>query len=189
MTYFGKNSDFTVQMLVNLSSLKMPELLVKIMEEGVKWVDSEGKLGRIYFDYGNTFYERGFEWWSKAEEYYLKALEIYRKLADKDPAYKPDYAGTLNNLGNLYSDKGEFDKAEECLKEALEIYRKLAEKDNTYMYDYAITMIRAGYLYYLKRELNKAKEYLKEALKLSENYGFTNLTEIIKYLLEGLESE
>ncbi len=186
---FGKDSDFTVQMLLNLSSLKMPELLVRILEEGVKWVESEEKLGRIYLSYGNTFYERGADWWSEAEKCYLEAKRIYGELAKKNPGYLPDYAGTLNNLGALYSDKGEFDKAEKCYEEAKRIYGELAKKNPGYLPDYIKTLIGTGLMHLQRGDARKAKDCLTQVLTLCEKHGLDYLAGSIKEIIETLDKK
>src|SRR3546814_7220468 len=63
---------------------------------------------------------RGQERYDEAEEFYRMALAIRRKAFGDEHQLT---ASSLNNLGNLYRDKGEPARAEPLYREAIAIYR------------------------------------------------------------------
>jgi tetratricopeptide (TPR) repeat protein len=84
-------------------------------------------------------------------------------------------ATTLNNLGNLQTDKNEYEKAEESYEEALRLYRELAATNpKTYGPDVAMTLNNLGTLSRDKNEYEKAEESYEEALELYRELASTN---------------
>ncbi len=66
----------------------------------------------------------------EAENVTKEALAVQLDLTAQNPtAYRPDVAGTLGNLGVIYSDIHRFSDAESALKEALAIRRDLAAQN------------------------------------------------------------
>jgi len=92
-------------------------------------------------------------------------IEFYEKVLDriKNKRKKIDI---LNNLGNLYLNKGEFDKAEKYYLEALNIRKKLAKKIPSYLPDYAGALNNLGNLYLNKGEFDKAEKCYEEAKRI-----------------------
>src|SRR3954454_5547168 len=87
--------------------------------------------------------------YTEAEQGWTKCLQLYRELAARDPgAYRPDVAGTLNNLGILYRATGRLAEAEKPYSEASTIRRDLAARDpGAYRPDVAGTLNNLGVLY------------------------------------------
>jgi tetratricopeptide (TPR) repeat protein len=68
-----------------------------------------------------------------ADKAYSEALTIRRDLAAHNPgAYRPDVAGTLNNLGVLYLKTVRLADADKAYSEALTIYRDLLPDNPAY---------------------------------------------------------
>ena len=80
----------------------------------------------------------------------------------------PTRAKTLNNLGNLQSDKNEFEDALKSYKEALEIRRKLAQANpQSYLPDVAMTLINLSFFYQkCQPDKDVSVQYAMEALKI-----------------------
>jgi tetratricopeptide (TPR) repeat protein len=78
---------------------------------------------------------------------YLEAKSIREKVLGKE---HPDYAASLNNLANLYRDKGDYDKAEPLYLEAKSIREKVLGKEHP---DYATSMDNLAILYNSDYEL------------------------------------
>jgi len=164
------DTDAAANFLVGLTSLKDAELLKELVGIATEF-DDEKSRGKIYQKFGNAFHLRGVDWWDEAEKYYEEAKRIYRKLKEQDPAYLPNYAMTLNNLGVLYRNRGEFDKAEKCYEEAKRIYEKLPEDTlSAYRSAYAETLQNLGKLY-LNTNPARAKECLGRALEIYEEFA------------------
>ena len=65
---------------------------------------------------------------AKAEPLYKEALGIRRELARTNPAYLPDVARTLNNLGALYSKTQRLMEGADAYTKALQTFRELAKQ-------------------------------------------------------------
>ena len=61
-----------------------------------------------------------------------EALTLYRELATDNPAYRPDLASALNNLGICYRELGRRTDALAPTEEALTVYRELAADNPAY---------------------------------------------------------
>src|SRR5271165_2165285 len=85
----------------------------------------------------------------KAESVLQELLRQRRSLAAQNPAaYRPDLAGTLNNLGVLYDETRRFADAEAAYREAAGIRRELAAQNPAaYRPDLARTLNNLGILY------------------------------------------
>jgi len=156
----NRNETIAANFLIGLTSLKDVESLKKLVYLSSKF--DKKVRGKIYLRFGVAFYYRVD--WENAEKCYLKAKKIYEELARDDP----DYAGTLNNLGNLYSDRGEFEKAEKCLIDSLKIYEELAREDPSTYRPYAGTLNNLGNLYSDRGEFEKAEKCYLKAKKIYE---------------------
>ena len=79
-------------------------------------------------------------------------------LAAQNPtAYRPDLAGTLNNLGNVYDDTHRFAEAEAAFKEAAGIRRELAAQNPAaYRPDLATTLNNLASLHATKLRRRRA---------------------------------
>ena len=75
-------------------------------------------------------------------------------------------AKSLNNLGNVYSDSGEWRKAQECFQKAITMFRKVG--DRGYM---GMVLNNLGNLLKERGELDLAETHFREALKLERGIG------------------
>ena len=96
---------------------------------------------------------------SEAEKVFNDLLPNLRDLAAKEPAvYRVDYAGALNNLGNVYAQEHQFDKAESAHKESVNIWRDLArDKPATYRSNLALALTGQGSFYYVAQQYGEAE--------------------------------
>jgi CHAT domain-containing protein len=108
--------------------------------------------------------------YKKVELYYQQAIEIKRKTLGVE---HPDYGGSLNNLGVLYSDMGEYQKAELYYQQALEIGKKALGEDHPD---------------YISREIRYAK-LLSKSQRAQEAYQFftKNYPKIYQEIVTNLE--
>ena len=116
-----------------------------------------------HFDYARML--QSLNDFGKARSHYEEALQVLRELVEKDSeTYKPDLAGTLNNLGNLLSDTNELKQARAYYEEARLIYQELAEMNpEAYRPYLANPLNNLGNLLYHTNELKQAKAYYEEA--------------------------
>ena len=97
-----------------------------------------------------------------AETYYKQALEIRKKVLGEE---HQDYAGSLNNLGILYSDMGDYKAAEPYYKQALEIQKKAFGEQHP---SYAGSLNSLGVLYKKMGDYKAAEPYYKKALTIKK---------------------
>jgi tetratricopeptide (TPR) repeat protein len=103
----------------------------------------------------------------RAQKLYEKALSVAKN--------EYDVAGTLNNLGTLYSDTNAHAQAREVYERALEIYEKLA-RDNpkAYLPYVATTLNNLGTLYSDTNAHAQAREVYERALEIYEKLARDN---------------
>ena len=116
-----------------------------------------------HFDYARML--QSLNDFGKARSHYEEALQALRELVEKDSeAYKPDLAGTLNNLGNSLYHTNDLKQARAYYEEARLIYQELAEKNpEAYKPYLATTLNNLGNLLYHTNELKQAIAYYEEA--------------------------
>ena len=121
-------------------------------------------------------YMRELDDYINAEKHYLSALEIYERLAKEDPAKYSGYLARMyNNLGNLYSNLGQYDKAEKHYSGALEICERLAKGNPAkYSGELAATYNNMGNLYSNLGQYDKAEKYYSGALEIYERLAKEN---------------
>ncbi len=95
---------------------------------------------------------------SKAE----KSASIIEKEIGTETA---EYAGALNEIGDISRSKRDYTKAEPLLKRSLEIYERVSGAES---YDAGIALNNLGFLYYEKNEYTKAEPYYLRSLKIEE---------------------
>ena len=76
-----------------------------------------------------------------------EAVRLYRELAAANPAFLPDLASALNNLGNHYSDMGRREDALAAAEEAVRLYRELAAANPAFLPDLAMALNNLGIRY------------------------------------------
>ncbi|MEM5871666.1 MAG: tetratricopeptide repeat protein, partial [Candidatus Aenigmatarchaeota archaeon] len=106
-------------------------------------------------------------------KYASLAINIARKLypTSEYPEGHPFLATSINNLGFLYLEKGEYSKAEGLLEEGLQMLRNIYSKER---YpeghpDLATSINNLGLLYQEKGEYSKAEGLLEEGLQMLRN--------------------
>lgn len=115
----------------------------------------------------DSLYERGIE--LSFEGQYQDALLLFDEVSDIRDALlgkdHPDYARSLNKIGNCYADLGDNDKALEFYTQALNIIEKALGKESQ---DYAGILNNIGNSFSDLGDYNKALEYLNESLAIRE---------------------
>ena len=110
----------------------------------------------------------------KAKEYYEWALKIQKEQLG---ANHVDVATSYNNLGKVYSDKGDLEKAKEYYEWALEIQKEQLGANHV---DVAKFYNNLGTVYSDKGDLEKAKEYHEWALKIQKEQLGANHVDVAK---------
>jgi CHAT domain-containing protein len=108
---------------------------------------------------GNPFY---------SQENVDSCLFYWEKSAKLFSEYHPDhadYATSLNNLGVLYSDLGDYAKAEEYHLQSLAIRKKVLGEEHA---DYANSLYNLGNLYRDLGDYAKAEEYYLKSLAIKK---------------------
>jgi tetratricopeptide (TPR) repeat protein len=108
------------------------------------------RLGALHYDLDDD---------ARAEEYYLRSLALKVELEDPE-----GQAEIHNNLGSIYSTRGEFLKAAAELEKGLELRRQLESPEWLYIALYS----NLGILYARQARWAEASEYSNKALRISE---------------------
>ncbi len=108
-----------------------------------------------------------------SENFLKRALKVHRQFAIYNPdRLLPIIALTLNNLGYVYSNQGNYDAAEKAYREALKIHRDLASKNpNAFFPLMAFTLKRMGAYYEEIGEAEKAETAFLRAQEIEQKYG------------------
>lgn len=77
-----------------------------------------------------------------------------------------EHAGTLNNLGVVYVDMGDYTTAIKYLEESLFVSKKQGDKISE-----ASTLSNLGYFYEKVGDLVRAVEFYEKALLISKEFG------------------
>jgi CHAT domain-containing protein len=92
----------------------------------------------------------------------LRALEIRRKSVGEN---HPDYAMSLNNIGQCYQSMGKYKIAENYLTEALDKRKKILGIDHRY---YSLSLTNLSLLMYEEKQYEQAERNLKLSLDIIE---------------------
>ena len=106
--------------------------------------------GNPHYTWGNT---------DSTIFYWRKSVELF----EKNHPESSDYASSLNNLGVLYKNMGDYKAAEPYYKKALEIRKKVLGEEHP---DYAMSIDNLGILYYEMADYEAAEPYFKQALEV-----------------------
>ena len=101
-------------------------------------------------------------------------INALRQLAATNPAFLPDLARALNNLGNRYSELGRRHEAVAPTEEAVTLYRQLAATNPAFLPDLASALNNLGIRY---SELGRRQEAVaptEEAVTLYRQLAATN---------------
>ncbi len=96
----------------------------------------------------------------KALEYYFKILEIRKETL---PPNHPDIARSYNNIGSIYSNKGDNDKALEYYSKSLEISKETLPPNHP---DITMSYNNIGSIYNKMGDIDKALEYFYNSLEI-----------------------
>ena len=106
--------------------------------------------GNPHYTWGNT---------DSTIFYWRKSVELF----EKNHPESSDYASSLNNLGVLYKNMGDYKAAEPYYKKALEIRKKVLGEEHP---DYASSLFNLGLLYYDMGDYKTAEPYYKQSLEI-----------------------
>lgn len=141
-----------------------PDSALKQIRELLKFREQRGDsilLADAWILMGNCY--RGKEDFVEAERYYKKALPFTKK----DEIISSDY---LQNMGELFFVRGDFDKALENWSKVLSHYRK-------YQYKFALAelLLRIATVFEEQGYFELSSDYLNNALKISEKADYKYL--------------
>ena len=103
-----------------------------------------------------------------------EAVTLYREQAAANPAYLPDLARTLGNLGNRYGEVGRRDEAVPATEEAVTLYREQAAANPAYLPDLARTLGNLGNRYGEVGRRDEAVPATEEAVTLYREQAAAN---------------
>lgn len=128
--------------------------------------DNSNIVGSLYTCIGAVYQRKGnFE---QAMEMYQKSLDMARGAGDET-----DLATSLNDIGMIYLDTGEYQKALNYLKESLAIRERLFA--DIYHEDLAVSLYNVGLAYFMTDSFQEAMRYYQKALDVQESlYGHNN---------------
>jgi len=109
---------------------------------------------------GLRYYSKGE--YSQAERCFLEAAKLNEALYGKD---HPEYAVSLNNLGEVYRSMGDYARAERHYLEAIALQERTLGKDNS---NYALLLNNLGLAYFGAGDYARAEMYSLEALDIKE---------------------
>jgi tetratricopeptide (TPR) repeat protein len=98
-----------------------------------------------------------------AEKFLLEAFNLRANLYGTEKAFL--LANTMNRLGILYAQMGEYRKAEIMFEDACRILKELYEQNREFEPDYAMALANLGTFYYETFRPEDALKYLGEAVK------------------------
>src|SRR5450759_3509459 len=93
-----------------------------------------------------------------------EAVELYRQLADDNPAFQPNLAAALTNLGVGYGEVGRRAEAVAPAEEAVELYRQLAADNPAFQPNLAAALTNLGNRYGEVGRRAEAVALMQEAL-------------------------
>jgi len=111
---------------------------------------------------GNLFYSKDLD---SAEFYYKNALHIYETNAKFYNKETDDIILAYNNLGNLYTEKKEYEKAKKYLKEALVLNDKSIKPELLK----AISLLSLAEAHANLQEYSEAEKCINKSIKISQN--------------------
>ena len=123
-----------------------------------------------------------YETWGNKDStifYWKKTIELFVKYHPKHP----EFAETIDKLGVLYKEMGDYKATESYFKQALEIRKKAFGEEHP---DYAKSLFRLGNLYFITSDFKSSESYYKKALDirkkaLGENHQ--DVAEVISRLV------
>ncbi len=146
---------------INERVAKVEEIYIKA-DQLAKECDYEAeKYDKLLDDYGNFLCK--YAKYDTAEDIYIRLIHIREELSGTE---HPNTAASYNNIGTVYSDKGDYDKALEYHHKALAIRENVLGLEHP---DTATSYNNIGIVYSDKGDYDKALEYHHKALAIEEN--------------------
>jgi signal transduction histidine kinase/ActR/RegA family two-component response regulator len=108
----------------------------------------------------------------------LYFLEAALSIIESNPRHGFDHSGVINNLGNVFREKGDFDKAFEYYDQALRLSSHLGDKNLI-----AVIYKNMGITHTLNGEYSKAIDFLEKSKEMAEQI---KLVAVHKECLERL---
>ena len=130
-----------------------------IYKEKLKKTDSPDGI----YDTINIFFQEYFSLYDFSLSLSEILLEIRGRVLGQN---HPDIATSYNNIGVIYSDKGDYDKALEYHLKAMEIRESVLGANHP---DTAMSYNNIGNVYFYKGDYDKALEYYLKAVKIKES--------------------
>lgn len=120
--------------------------------------------GKEHPDYATTLVNlanllRMMKQWKESEALFYQALALYKITIGENHFI---YAGTMNNLGLLYYEKGNLERAKECLEHSLHILEGKSE----YVIPYATTLHNLVDIYKQEGNVSLAEDTLKKEIAI-----------------------
>ena len=142
-----------------------PDAALRVIQEALisrEQLKDSVRLADTWILMGNCYRDK--ENFQEAERYYQKAFSVTRQ----DPALQANY---LQNMGEIYFSRGDFQLALENWSRVLTYHRK-----NQYKYALAELLFRMGAVFEEQGYFDLANEYLANALKICQKAGYQYLT-------------
>ena len=114
----------------------------------------------------------------EALKHYREALEIDEKLGDLSKK-----ADSLNNIGGIHFEQGNYSEALTYFKESLEIHEHLKESPNIALCHWWI-----GTIYGKLNDTSKALQNFESALQIYEQLGLENESQQVREAISKLKS-
>jgi tetratricopeptide (TPR) repeat protein len=151
---------------------KSLEFLIRAMDQEIKMGDKEGvsrnqtNIAVIYAQQAGSLQGQGRDaerdsLYKKALEYNTKSINICREMGNERSV-----AINLGNIGNIYTDLGNYPLALESMKKALEISRKIGDKEGI-----ASNTGSIGNIYTLQKNYEQARIAFDSCLSISKEIG------------------
>jgi signal transduction histidine kinase/ActR/RegA family two-component response regulator len=112
----------------------------------------------------DAFISKGdLHWYAGDNDRALYFYEAALEMIESNPQYGFDRAGVINNLGNVFREKGEYNKAIDFYEESLRLSSNLGDKNLI-----AVIQKNIGITYKLTGEYAKAIDFLRKSKDLTE---------------------
>jgi tetratricopeptide (TPR) repeat protein len=112
--------------------------------------------------------------WAHAVDGGAAGIDRLRELSQSNPAFLPDLAGALNNLGLRYKELGQSEEALKPTEEAVTIRRELSQSNPTFLPDLAMALNNLGLHYSNLDRLEEALKLTEEALRIRRKLSQSN---------------
>jgi tetratricopeptide (TPR) repeat protein len=151
----------TVDYIPTTTQIEIISEVIVHLEEGIRsWIDNIIDVELIYLFMGIGRFYQGQGNYSFAESYYRNCLEVIKA---KFGTNHPDFATSLNNLGNLRREQGNYKEAERLYLEALEKRKNLLGEEHP---SFATSLNNLGNLCRIQGNYKEAERLYLEALEI-----------------------